>query len=64
MGLNYLLLETLVFEWDVYAYKVKEEGTNGIVLLKMLMNKWPIAMYEIGDDKYITHRYSHYPEYI
>ena len=52
-------LETQTFEWTSNSFHVEETNIWQIVILKNLMNKWPIPLYQINGKSMICNRYSH-----
>ena len=48
------------FKWQFNAYCVKFENNKRIIVLKDLINKWPLPGYSKESEVYVTNRYCHF----
>ncbi len=66
MTTKFFILEifiTIGFHSHYNAYVLKPAGNQVVVSFIDTENKWPLSVYHIKDDMYVTNRYSHFAEY-
>jgi len=56
-------LTTLEFDCHYNAYVVKHAGNQVVEGFLDIENKWPLSVYHVRNEMYVTYRYSHFVEY-